>query len=235
MKGKLYLFPATLGDSPIDRNLPSYHLQLLTQIRHYVVEDLRSARRFLKKACPQIVIDELAFYELNEHTRENEIFQILGPLQKGSDMALLSEAGLPCVADPGAALVEFAHEMKIRVVPLPGPSSIYLALMASGMNGQNFAFNGYLPIDKKERATRIRQLEAEAWQKNQTQAFIETPYRNSQLLESLLSQCRPDTKLCVAVNLTLPDEWICSQSIERWKKGNRPDLQKKPAVFLISR
>jgi 16S rRNA (cytidine1402-2'-O)-methyltransferase len=235
MKGKIYLFPSTLGDSPTDRNIPPHHIELLKTMRHFVVEDLRTARRFLKKACPEIIIDDLIFHELNEHTPENEIFQLLEPAQQGNDMALISEAGLPCVADPGAAFVEFAHALNIRVIPLPGPSSVYLALMASGMNGQNFSFTGYLPIDKKERAFRIKQLESDAWQKDQTQIFIETPYRNNQLLEALLHTCKSETRLCVAMNITLGDEWICSQTVEKWRKSKTPDLQKKPAVFLLYR
>lgn len=235
MKGTLYLFPATLGDSPIDRNLPAHHLKILIKSRYFVVEDLRTARRFLKKACPEIVIDELSFNLLNEHTPEGDIQQLLDPAINGNDLVLLSEAGLPCVADPGAALVKLAHQSGIRVVPLVGPSSIFLALMASGMNGQNFAFIGYLPIDKRERAARIRQLEAEAYQKDQTQVFIETPYRNNQLLETLLQVCRPETRICVAANLTLHDEWIVSQRVERWKNSQKPDLQKKPVVFLLYR
>jgi 16S rRNA (cytidine1402-2'-O)-methyltransferase len=235
MKGTLYLFPATLGDSPIDRNLPSHHLQILINLRHFIVEDLRSARRFLKKACPDTVIDELSFSLLNEHTPGNEIPGLLGPAKEGHDLGLLSEAGLPCVADPGSALVALAHEAGIRVVPLVGPSSIFLALMASGMNGQNFAFHGYLPVEKRERVQRIHQLENEAFLKDQTQIFIETPYRNIQLLESLLQACKPDTRLCVAVNLTLEDEWIISQPVAKWRGKGLPDIGKKPAVFLLYR
>ena len=235
MKGILYLFPATLGDSPVDRSLPSHHLQILKESRHFIVEDLRSARRFLKKACPEIVIDDLSFALLNEHTPEEDVKMLLEPAKTGNDLVLLSEAGLPCVADPGAALVTLAHQSGIRVVPLVGPSSIYLALMASGMNGQNFAFAGYLPIDKRERSLKIRQLEADAYHKDQTQIFIETPYRNNQLLEALVHDCRPETRICVAVNLTLEDEWIKSQSVVEWRKMSKVDLQKKPAVFLLYR
>lgn len=233
MKGILYLFPATLGDSPIERNLPAHHLHLLKDSRHFIVEDLRSARRFLKKACPEIVIDNLSFSLLNEHTLAGEVGQLLNPAIEGNDLILLSEAGLPCVADPGAELVKTAHESGIKVVPMVGPSSILLALMASGMNGQNFAFAGYLPIDKKERIIRIKQLEADAYQKDQTQIFIETPYRNNQLLEALLQVCRPETHICIAASLTLDDEYIVSKSVEKWRKGQKPDLGKKPAVFLL--
>ena len=233
MKGRLYLFPATLGDSPVSRNLPSDHLMILRNSRHFIVEDVRSARRFLKKACPDIVIDDLVFSILNEHTDPGEIVSLLEPAKQGNDLILLSEAGLPCVADPGAALVALAHEAGIRVIPLVGPSSIYLALMASGMNGQNFAFNGYLPIDKRDRAARIRQLEAEAHQKDQTQIFIETPYRNIQLLEAMVQSCKPETRICVAVDLTLETELIISQTVAMWRRKGMPDLGKRPAVFLI--
>jgi 16S rRNA (cytidine1402-2'-O)-methyltransferase len=233
MKGKLYLFPATLGESPIDESLPSHHLHYLKSTRHFIVEELRSARRFLKKAYPEIVIDDLSFSMLNEHTSSTEILQLLEPLKQGHDVILLSEAGLPCVADPGAALVALAHEAAITVIPLVGPSSIYLALMASGMNGQHFVFHGYLPIDKRERNARLKQLEADAWIKDQTQIFIETPYRNLQMLEALLQACKPETRICIAMNLTLQDEWIRSQTVEKWKKGNVPEINKKPAVFLL--
>jgi 16S rRNA (cytidine1402-2'-O)-methyltransferase len=235
MKGRLYLFPATLGESPIGESLPSHHLLYLKATKYYIVEELRSARRFLRKADPGIVIDDLSFSLLNEHTAAGDLIQLLGPLNRGEDVILLSEAGLPCVADPGAQLVALAHEAGIRVIPLVGPSSIYLALMASGMNGQNFAFHGYLPVDKRERSSRIRQLESDAWQKDQTQIFIETPYRNRQMLDTLLQVCRPDTRICIAANLTQPGEWIRSQRVEKWKKETLPDLNKKPAVFLIYR
>jgi 16S rRNA (cytidine1402-2'-O)-methyltransferase len=233
MKGKLYLFPATLGDSPADQSLPSFHLQLIKDKRYFVVEELRSARRFLKKICPEIVIDDLNFSLLNEHTAFSELTGMLAPALDGNDMVLLSEAGLPCVADPGASLVALAHEHGIRVVPLTGPSSLYLALMASGMNGQNFVFHGYLPVDQRERGQRIKQLESDSRSKDQTQIFIETPYRNNQLLQAILQTCKPDTRLCVAVDLTLQSEWVKSQSVGKWNKGSIPDLNKRPAVFLI--
>ncbi len=235
MKGKLYLFPATLGDSPIDRSLPTYHLHLLKDIKFFIVEDLRTARRFLKKASPEINIDDRTFNLLNEHTPEEDIMPLLDPALEGNNLVLLSEAGLPCVADPGAALVKLAHEAGIRVVPLVGPSSVFLALMASGMNGQHFVFHGYLPIDKRERANRIRQIESEAWQKDQTQIIIETPYRNNQLFEAILQTCKDDTVLCLAVNLTMDDEFISSQTVKGWKRNQPPDFHKKPAVFLLYR
>jgi 16S rRNA (cytidine1402-2'-O)-methyltransferase len=232
MKGNLYLIPSTLGeDSPLNV-LPPIIPQVIDNLNHFIVEDIRTARRFLKKINPAIVIDELSFQILNEHTPQDEIPEMLAPLEDGHNVGLLSEAGLPCVADPGSKLVGYAHENGIRVVPLTGPSSIFLALMASGFNGQNFAFHGYLPIDKKERMQKIKELEAAAYQKDQTQIFIETPYRNNQLLEALKQSCRAETRICIAVNLTLPDEKII-QSTAKQLNVNRTDLHKKPAVFLL--
>jgi 16S rRNA (cytidine1402-2'-O)-methyltransferase len=232
MKGTLYLIPSTLGeDSPMNV-LPPVIPQVIENLKHFIVEDIRTSRRFLKKVNPAIVIDELSFQILNEHTRQEEIPGLLAPLEEGKDVGLLSEAGLPCVADPGSALVGFAHENGIKVVPLTGPSSIFLALMASGFNGQNFAFHGYLPVDKRERIQKIRELEAAAYQKDQTQIFIETPYRNNQMLEAMVQACKPETKICVAVDLTLESERIIHSTAKRLNL-NRPEISKKPAVFLV--
>jgi 16S rRNA (cytidine1402-2'-O)-methyltransferase len=235
MKGILYLIPSSLGDTPSSENLPVINLQVIGNLRHFVVEDLRTARRFLKKILPGIIIDELSFQILSEHTPLQEISLLLAPALEGMDIGLLSEAGLPCVADPGALLVSHAHENGVKIVPLTGPSSIFLALMASGLNGQNFAFSGYLPIDKKERAAKIKLLESYAYEHDQTQIFIETPYRNQQMMEALLETCRPQTRICIAVNLTMPDEFILTLNTEQWKRAKRPDFQKKPAVFLLYR
>jgi 16S rRNA (cytidine1402-2'-O)-methyltransferase len=235
MKGTLYLIPSTLGeDSPMNV-LPPIIPQVIENLKHFIVEDIRTSRRFLKKINPAIVIDELSFQILNEHTRQEEIQGLLSPLEDGKDVGLLSEAGLPCVADPGSALVGFAHENGIKVVPLTGPSSIFLALMASGFNGQNFAFHGYLPVDKRERIQKIRELEAAAYQRDQTQIFIETPYRNNQVLEALIQTCKPQTRICIAVNLTLPDELIISCTAAQCHVSNPAQLGKKPAVFLLYR
>ena len=192
MKGKLYLVPSTLGEESPLNVLPPVIAQTIEKLKYFIVEDIKTARRFLKKVNLEIVIDDLSFQVLNEHTPEQEIPSLLAPLVQGNDAGLLSEAGLPCVADPGAMLVSFAHEKGIRVIPLPGPSSVFLALMASGFNGQNFAFHGYLPINKPERIQKIKELETAVYLKDQTQIFIETPYRNNQMLEALGSVCKPE-------------------------------------------
>ncbi|MCK9399265.1 MAG: SAM-dependent methyltransferase [Bacteroidales bacterium] len=235
MKGTLYLIPSTLGDTSSSNSLPEINLRVIEKLQHFVVEDLRTARRFLKKILPEIIIDDLSFQILNEHTTPQEVSSLLAPAIEGKDMGLLSEAGLPCVADPGALLVSHAHENGVKIVPLTGPSSVFLALMASGFNGQNFAFSGYLPIDKKERVLKIRELETSAYQQDQTQIFIETPYRNQQMMEALVETCRPQTQICIAVNLTMPDELIITRTAEQWKRMKWPDIQKKPAVFLLYR
>jgi 16S rRNA (cytidine1402-2'-O)-methyltransferase len=235
MKGTLYLIPSALGDSASSADFPGVNLRVIEKLRHFVVEDARTARRFLKKILPAIKIDDLSFQILDEHTQPQDVAVLLAPLMEGTDLGLLSEAGLPCVADPGALLVNFAHENGVKVVPLTGPSSVFLALMASGFNGQNFSFSGYLPIDKKERAVKIRELETLAFQQDQTQVFIETPYRNQQMMEALVETCRTQTRICIAVNLTMPDEMILSRTVEQWKRLKWPEIQKKPAVFLIYR
>ena len=233
MKGKLYLIPSTLGESSSLDVLPPVILKVIENLKHFIVEDIRTARRFLKKIKPDIIIDELSFQVLNEHTPQDEIPNLLETLLAGNDAGLLSEAGLPCIADPGSLLVGFAHENGIKVVPLSGPSSIFLALMASGFNGQNFAFHGYLPVDKKDRIQKIKELEAAAYQKDQTQIFIETPYRNVQMVESLAQACRPYTKICVAVDLTLPSEKIIISIASQCHLLK--EINKKPAVFLLYR
>ena len=235
MKGKLYLIPSTLGDVPSSGSLPEINLRIIEKLRYFVVEDVRTARRFLKKILPAINIDGLSFQILDEHTKPDNVSSFLEPALEGKDMGLLSEAGLPCVADPGALLVSLAHENGVKIVPLTGPSSVFLALMASGFNGQNFAFSGYLPVDRKARTTKIRELESAAYQQDETGIFIETPYRNQQLMEALLETCRLQTRICLAVNLTLPDEFIISRTVEQWKRLKWPDIQKKPAVFLLYR
>lgn len=233
MKGSLYLIPSALGEQTQQAYLSPFHSDIIGKLKFFIVEDIRSARRFLKKVLPSINIDELTFLLLNEHTRPEEHADLLKSLKEGYDTGLLSEAGMPCIADPGATAVAMAHDAGIRVIPLTGPSSVVLALAASGFNGQNFAFSGYLPIEYKERAKKILALESDAYQKDQTQVFIEAPYRNNQLLKVLIENCRPATRLCVAVNLTLPGEMIISQSIGKWIKMEWPDLHKKPAVFLL--
>jgi len=230
--GSLVLIPTLLGNSQVEDVMPSNLKAVISKINHFVVEDLRTARRFLKKVDRETDIDALEFYLLNEHTRNEDISGLLKPLLEGKDIGLMSEAGTPCVADPGSSLVALAHENNIRVIPLSGPSSITLALMASGFNGQNFIFHGYLPIDSKSRKTDIRKLEQDAYRKDQTQIFIETPYRNMKLFESIIESCNPDTRMCIAVNLTTAEEKITTLRMAQWKK-NPPAIHKQPAVFLI--
>ena len=233
-KGKLYLIPNTLGDVPLSQILPQGNLDIIVTIKHFIIEDLRNARRFLSKAGWRGRIEELEFYELNEHSRSKDILNHLKQAEKGHDIGLLSDAGSPCVADPGADIVSMAHSKGIEVIPLVGPSSILLSLMASGFNGQNFAFLGYLPRDRGQREKTIRDIERTAFSKNQTQIFIEAPYRNNQMLDSLIKTCSPNAKICVARDITLPEEIIISQSTTDWRKvKTRPDLHKRNTIFLI--
>jgi len=232
MSGKLYLFPTQLGDTDFNRILPAYNTNQLTSIKYFVVEDIRSARRFLKKSDSNINIDELTFFVLNKHTSPTDILSFVEPLKNGNDMGLLSEAGCPAIADPGADVVAIAHSHNIQVVPLVGPSSILLALMASGFNGQSFAFNGYLPIQEVEKTKVLKMNEKSIYADNQTQIYIETPYRNMKLLSDIIHVCRPETKLCVAADITLPTEFISTKSLKNWK-NNLPDLDKRPAIFIL--
>lgn len=231
---KLFLIPTTLGDTSIERVLPPDLMQIISSIPIFIVENLRTARRFLKKVNPMIVIDDLTFFELNQHTDKNEISRFLEPNRHGFDIGIISEAGCPGIADPGAEVVKIAHIRNIQVVPLVGPSSILLALMASGMSGQNFAFNGYLPIRNPEKSLQIKLLEKRMITEGQTQIFIETPYRNVQLLDELLKNCDPATMLCIAVDITLDTEFILSKPVSYWKT-NIPDIQKRPAIFMIGK
>lgn len=230
----LYLIPITLGESELDTVIPVTHRDIIHSISHFIVENVRTARRFLKKVDSEIDIDSLHFYELNKHTDKNQLHSYLDAIKQGLHVGIMSEAGCPGVADPGAEVVRIAHEKNLRVVPLVGPSSILLAVMGSGMNGQNFAFNGYLPIKKDEKAQHIRLLEKRIYTENQSQLFIEAPYRNLQLLDDLLQNCQPQTKLCIACDLTLETEYIRTQTIAAWKKS-KPDIQKRPAIFVLGR
>lgn len=232
MQASLFLIPVTLGDTEHRRVLPEYNLEVIRGIRHFVVENVRTARRFLKKADPAIVIDDLTFYELNKHTSPEVVAGYLVPLAKGESVGIISEAGCPAVADPGADVVAIAQRKRYPVVPLVGPSSIILSVMASGFNGQSFAFHGYLPIDANERMNVIKKLESRVYSENQTQLFIETPYRNQKLVEELIKLCRPSTKLCIASNITCADEFIQTRPVKDWA-GKVPDLAKKPTIFLI--
>ena len=231
--GILYLIPTTLGNDNTDKVIPQYNYAIINSLDEFIVEELRSARRFLRKANFNKDFDNVIFYVLNKHTKYEESIYYLESLKKGKNIGLLSEAGVPCVADPGAKIVKMAHKSNIKVIPLTGPSSIILSLMASGFNGQNFAFIGYLPIKENERKRKIKELEDLAFTKNQTQIFIEAPYRNIQVFNSLIKVCSNKTQVCVACNLTLENEYIASKSVFEWKKY-KPDIYKKPTVFLIS-
>ena len=233
MEKALYLIPVTLGDTPLSQVLPEYNKEIILQIKYFIVENLRSAIRFLKKVSNEIDIDSLIFYELNEHTKLNSIGNYLDPLLEGHSMGVISEAGCPAIADPGADIVAMAQRKKIKVVPLVGPSSILMAIMASGFNGQSFAFNGYLPAKPGERVSKLKQLENKIYKENQTQLFIETPYRNSRMIESILSTCKPNTKLCIASGITCPQEFIQTKTIAEWKKSKIPAIDKIPAIFLL--
>ncbi len=233
MESALYLIPVTLGDTPVEQVLPVGNIEIVRQLRYFIVENRRSAIRFLRKADGSIPIDALTFFELNEHTDEKAVGQYLEPLNAGHAIGLLSEAGCPGVADPGACAVSLAHQRHFRVIPLVGPSSIILSVMASGFNGQNFAFNGYLPPKPQERIQALRRLEQKLNREHQTQVFIETPYRNRKMLESILSVCAPDTRLCIAAGITCPTELIRAQTIAEWKKSELPELEKIPAIFLL--
>lgn len=231
--GTLYLIPCTLGDTPATQVLPQHVIDVARKLRHYVVEQPKTARQFLSAIKHEQAIQSLHFASLNEHTDASELPGLLAPLLAGHDLGIISEAGCPGVADPGANLVALAHHQGIRVVPLVGPSSILLALMASGLNGQCFAFHGYLPIDEAERNKAISTLEAESIKRNQTQLFIETPYRNERMFGALLAQCRPQTLLCIATDLTLPVERIQTHAIAQWKNMPIQSFNKHPSLFLL--
>jgi 16S rRNA (cytidine1402-2'-O)-methyltransferase len=233
MAGTLYLIPVTLGDSPVHHVIPAYVLELLDRLDHFIVEDLRSARRYLKKAGVEKAIDDLSFYMLNEHTEDQDMEELLLLLTTGNDAGMLSEAGVPAVADPGSGLVALAHRHNIRVVPLAGPSSILMALMAAGMNGQSFRFHGYLPVKKPQRLNSLRRIEKTALDTGETQIFMETPYRNMNLLEDIVGTCRDNTLLCIAADISLATESIKTKTVREWK-GQLPDIHKRPAVFLLS-
>ena len=233
-KGRLILFPVPIGAEETGASLPATNQELLASCRTFIVEELRSARRFLKRAAYPYPIDDTVFHLLNEHTTHGETGGYLDAIDRGENIGLLSEAGLPCVADPGAMIVGVAQRRGIEVVPLVGPSSLMLALMASGLNGQRFAFGGYLPVDRTARAAAIRRLEERALREHQTQIFIEAPYRNNQMLEALCTVLQPQTMVCVATDLTLPTQYIRTLPAAKWKKEReKADLHKRNTVFLI--
>jgi 16S rRNA (cytidine1402-2'-O)-methyltransferase len=228
----LYLIPTTLGESDTARVIPSEVSDITKTIKYFIVENIRTARRYLRKMDPQLNIDELQFFELNQHTDSRETEEYLNPVLEGFDVGIISEAGCPGIADPGAEVVKQAHLKQIRVIPLVGPSSILLSLMASGMNGQNFAFIGYIPVKPTERVKAIREIERRSVVEKQTQIFIEAPYRNTQLISDLINNLNDQTRLCMACDITLDTEYIKTQTVSQWKKGV-PDLNKRPAIFLI--
>lgn len=233
MTGKLYLLPTPISERTIEMVMPTGVIQLTRALSYFVVEELRTARRYLSLIKVSKPIDELTFFVLNEHTSEQEIETMLAPLLSGHDMGLMSEAGVPAIADPGSLLVAAAHRKGIAVIPMVGPSSILLGLMASGLNGQNFAFVGYLPVKPDERRRRIRQLEQRSRSEGQTQIFIEAPYRNLQLFKDLLQVCSEQTLLTIAVEVTSVNEQIVTKTIKEWKQLPLPDINKKNTVFLL--
>ncbi len=235
--GTLYLIPVTLGDENIaellPRSLPVEVIKLAQTLEHFVVETEKPARQFLSAIKTIKPVRELSLNLLNEHTPNKDVAALLTPLLAGKDVGLMSDAGCPGIADPGAKLVALAHQKNIKVVPFVGPSSILLSLIASGLNGQQFAFLGYLPVDKNARNLKLKEIEKRSQTHNETQIFIETPYRNQHMLEAILSNCNANTRLCIACNISLPDEMITTKRISEWKQSALPDLSKKPTVFLI--
>ena len=230
--GNVYLIPSTLGDMAPLEVLPISIKQAIEKIDHYVVENEKTARHFIKKISPRKSQPTLRLSVLNKFTEPQEIQTFLNPCLEGFDLGILSEAGCPGIADPGAVVVQIAHEKNIQLIPLVGPSSILLALMASGMNGQSFAFNGYLPIDGGERKKHIKSLERKSKEDNQSQIFIETPYRNNKMLEELIKSLAPNTRICVAADITLTTEYIKTKTAQQWK-NEHVDLHKRPAIFII--
>jgi 16S rRNA (cytidine1402-2'-O)-methyltransferase len=235
--GTLYLIPVTLGDDNITAllpiSLPPDVIKIAQNLEHFVVESEKSARQFLSAIKTAKPVRELSLNLLNEHTLDKEVATLLSPLLAGKNVGLMSDAGCPGVADPGAKLVALAHQKNIKVVPFVGPSSILLSLMASGLNGQQFAFLGYLPVDKQARNIKLKEIEKRSQTHNETQIFIETPYRNQHMLEAILSGCNANTRLCIASQVSLQNEMIVTKRISEWKQSTLPDLHKKPTVFLL--
>lgn len=229
--GKIYLIPCEMGEQDCARLFPAFNAEIAGSLSYFVVENIRSARRSLKKINPAISIDNLHFLELNKHTENFDLTEMLQPALEGHSMGIMSEAGMPCIADPGALVVSKAHELGLQVVPLVGPTSIVMALVASGGNGQNFTFHGYVPI-KEQRKSFLLHAEQSAKRLGQTQIFMETPYRNQSLFAEMLQLFQPSTKLCVACNISLNDECIATKTIAQWRKATI-DINKKPAMFVI--
>jgi 16S rRNA (cytidine1402-2'-O)-methyltransferase len=233
MTGRIYLIPVTLGGDDFLKVIPEKVISQTRLLRYFIVEDIRSARRFLRLIDKAFPIDDTIFFELNEHTGESDITHYLEPVFEGSDIGVMSEAGLPCIADPGAMITALAHQKNITVTPLSGPSSIVLALISSGLNGQNFTFNGYLPVKPAERSAKLKELEKKS-DDGYAQIFMETPYRNQKMLESIIKTCHDDTKLCIATDITLPTEVIKTMKISEWKR-DLPMLNDKLVVFVMQK
>ncbi len=232
LSSKLYLIPNLISDVDFNTVVPSSLPKIVEGISFFIVEDIRNARRYLRKLSKTISIDDLEFFELNKHTNIKDISSFLTPAIKGHDMGLISEAGLPCIADPGNVIVKMAHNNNIKVVPISGPSSIFMALMSSGLNGQNFAFNGYVPIEQHLRIKKLKELEKKAHKEKQSQIFMDTPYRNNKLFADMLEYLNSNTYLCVAVNISSEHEFIKTMKIADWK-NKKIDLHKKPCIFII--
>ena len=235
MPAALYLIPVTLGETSIEQVLPPYNHEVIMGIRHFVVENIRSARRFLRQTDKAFPIDDCTFFEMGKHADEKQFSQYLQPLRERKPVGVISEAGCPAVADPGADIVRIAQREGLRVVPLVGPNSMIMAVMSSGLGGQSFAFNGYLPVDASDRAKRLKALESRAWTEGQTQLFIETPYRNEKMFQALVSTLRPQTRLCIAAGITTADEYIRTLPISEWKKTKLLDLSKIATILLINK
>jgi len=229
--GRIFLIPVTLGGDDFLKVIPEKVLSLTRSLRYFIVEDIRSARRFLRLIDKEFPINDTVFFELNEHTGDTDLAQYLQPVLNGSDIGIMSEAGLPGIADPGARIIEIAHQKRITVTPLSGPSSIILALISSGLNGQSFTFHGYLPVKPNERSAKLREIEKKAGE-GYAQIFMETPYRNQRLLEAIITMCHSDTKLCIAIDITLPTESIRTMKISEWKKS-LPALNGKLVIFVM--
>lgn len=231
-QGNLYLIPITIAENAT-HTIPAFTREIIEQTNIYIVENIKTARRFIKSIFKEKNIDECVFVELDKHTNYKFDDTILSEIFNGKNIGLMSEAGTPCIADPGNKVVEIAHEMNIKVIPLVGPSSILMALMASGFNGQQFTFNGYLPIEQNERKSKLQQMENFA-KKGSTQIFMDTPYRNQKLLDEIISYCKFDTMLCIAANVTAKDEFIQTLPLAEWKK-QKPNIHKKPVIFVFGK
>ncbi len=231
-KGKIYLIPTTLGDSEIKSVIPVNVVDIIEKLQFFIVENIRTARRYIRKVSRTKNIDEITFFELNKYTKPEEISEFLKPCLSGNTVGIISEAGNPGIADPGASVIAEAHKKNIDVIPLVGPSSVLLALISSGMNGQNFAFNGYLPVKDNERIRKIQELEKKSIAENQTQIFMETPFRNMKMLDAVLKTCKKNTLLCIAADITLKTEFIKTKTIGEWKK-QKPQINKRPSIFIL--